>query len=132
MAAPHNVQAYSDAVEDRNADAIRQLILASEFILLNIQGEDDEEEGMGALTADIEDMPVLVAFSSEENAATFVGAVSEMFEDEEEVQGFLVEGDSLLDYLPEDYGLLMDPETDDVVLIPVDISKHMHIVEEEG
>jgi len=125
MAAEHNVEAYATAIEAKDAAALRALILASDFILINVPGEDDDEEGMGALTADIDDTPVLVAFSTEDHAGTFVGAMSDMFDEVDEVHGFLVEGDALLEYLPEDYGLLIDPETDDIQLIGVEIAKHI-------
>lgn len=125
MAAEHNVEAYATAIEAKDADVLRTLILAGEFILINVQSEEDDEEGMGALTADIDDTPVLVAFSTEEHAGAFVGAMSDMFDEADEVHGFLVEGDALLEYLPDDYGLLIDPETEDIQLIGVEIAKNI-------
>ncbi len=102
----------ADAVANRDASALREQIVAREFILISVQEEDDgEDDGMGALTADVDDQPVLVAFTSEGHAERFVSAMSEIFDGSEEVEGFLVEGNALLEYLPEDYGLLFDPET---------------------
>ena len=108
----------ADAVASRDAAAIREQIVTMEFILISVQEEDDsEDDGMGALTADVDDQPALVVFTSERHAERFVSAMADIFEGSDEVQGFLVEGDALLDYLPEDYGLLFDPETDDAHLV---------------
>ena len=129
MSEKPNVPADADfaaAIEARDGSRLRELVLAGEFILINVQtDDDDEEEGVGALTADLDDQPVLVAFTSEAHAGTFVGAMSELFEESDEVQGFLVEGDALLEYLPDEYGLLLNPETDDPQLIDAALSQQM-------
>ena len=128
MSDKSNVPADADlatAIEARDGNRLRELVLAGEFILINVQSEDDEEEGVGALTADLNDQPVLVAFTSEAHAGTFVGAMGELFEESDEVQGFLVEGDALLEYLPDEYGLLLNPETDDPQLIDAALSQQM-------
>ena len=107
------------AIDQRDAGLVRQQVLAREFILINILDEEEEEddEQMGALTAAIDDFEALVAFTSEENAGNFVQSQGEMFQDDDEVQGFLVEGDALLEYLPESFGLLINPETDEAKVI---------------
>lgn len=119
--------ALSAAIEDRDAPKLRQLILNGEFILINIQSEeDDEEDAMGALTAEIDDLPVLVAFTSERHAGAFVGAMGDLFEDSDEVQGFVVEGDALLEYLPDDYGLLVNPETESALVIDATLAAEVN------
>src|SRR6056297_2474756 len=122
MTAPLSDAQYADlvtAIDDQNAGKIRKILLGGEFILISVHDPEDpdDEEGVGALTADLDGEEVLVVFSSEEQAGAFVGEMTDMFDENEEVQGFMVEGDALLEYLPEDFGMLLNPETDDVQLI---------------
>lgn len=108
-----------DAVAERDAEKVRSLILAGNFVLISVSDSEDEddEENVGALTAEVGDFDVLVAFSSEQNAGTFVGQMGDLFEDEEEVEGVVVEGDAMLEYLPEGFGVLLDPETESACVI---------------
>ncbi len=120
-------------IVDRDAAAVRVQIIQREFILINVSdGEDDgeAEEEMGALTAEIDDFDVLVVFTSEENAGRFVEGMGELFEEEDEVTGFVVEGDALLEYLPEGYGLLINAECDGVQVIdPLLVSEILGITD---
>ncbi len=109
---------FLSAIEERDSAALRGLILAGEFVLLSVSSdEDDDEESVGALTAEIGDFEVIVAFTTEENAGAFVREMGELFEDEEGVDGVVVEGDALLEYLPEGFGLLLNPEIEDAAVI---------------
>ena len=113
-----NFSELFDAITQRDAVLARSLILANEFVLISISdGEDDDEENVGALTAEIGDFDVLVAFTSEQNAGAFVGEMDDLFEDEEGVDGVVVEGDALLEYLPDGFGLLLNPETDNASVV---------------
>ena len=106
------------AINDRDADQLRSLILAREFVMISVSGnEDDDDNSVGALTAELGDFEVLVVFTSEQNAGVFVREMSDLFENEEEVDGVVVDGDAVLEYLPEGYGILLDPEIEDVSLI---------------
>ncbi len=130
MPAPLSSDSYAElvaAISDQDAVAIKSLLASGEFILINVQSPEDEddEDAIGALTAELEDQEVLVVFSSEEHAGIFVTAQSDMFDEDEEVQGFMVEGDLLMDYLPEEFGLLLNPESDDVQLIPADLADEL-------
>lgn len=138
MAEPLTADLYADlvaAIENQNAESIKQLLANAEFILINVQGpedDDEDDESIGALTADLEDMQVLVVFSSEEHAGTFVSEMTDMFDPEEEVQGFMVEGDMLLDYLPEEFGMLINPETDDALIMTAALADELRPPEEEA
>jgi hypothetical protein len=106
------------AIDERDAAQVRSLILANEFVLISISdGEDDDDENVGALTAEIGDFDVLVAFTSEENAGVFVGEMGELFEEEEGVDGVVVDGEALLEYLPDGFGLLLNPEVEDASIV---------------
>ena len=95
----------------RDAGLLRRAILAGEFVLINVsQDEEDDEEGQGALTAEIDGFEALVMFTSEELAGEFVNGQEDLFGEDEQVEGIVVEGVALLDYLPEGYGVLVDPE----------------------
>ncbi len=107
------------AIIDRDPTTVRRQVLQREFILINVsdEEEEDEDEQMGALTAELEDFDVLVAFTSEQAAAHFVEAMADLFEDQDDVTGFVVEGDSLLEYLPENYGLLLNAESENSQIV---------------
>ena len=105
------------AINERDASQVRSLILAREFVLISVSGEDDDDESVGALTAELGDFDVLVVFTSEQNAGVFVREMGDLFENEEEVDGVVVEGDAMLEYLPEGYGILLDPEIESACVI---------------
>lgn len=138
MATPLSADLYADlvaAIENQDADTIKRLLADGEFILINVQGpedDDEDEESIGALTADLEDMQVLVVFSSEEHAGTFVSEMTDMFDPNEEVQGFMVEGDMLLDYLPDEFGMLINPETDDALIVTAALADELRPPEDES
>lgn len=113
------------ATTQRDASRLSSLINASEFIMISIAEGDQQEEAVGALTAEVSGFEVLVAFTTEENAGEFVRAQGELFEDGEDVDGVVVEGGALLDHLPEGYGLLVDPETDAAALIEPSLAEEI-------
>ncbi|TWU35955.1 SseB family protein [Novipirellula artificiosorum] len=121
MTTESNPSALDAAINDRDASTIRSLLLQLQFVLINIEDDEDDDESMGALTAEIEGEEVLVAFTSEENAGIFVEEMGDMFTDEDEVQGFVVDGETLLEYLPEDFGLLLNPETEQRNIIDTEL-----------
>ncbi|TWU00918.1 hypothetical protein [Stieleria varia] len=110
------------AIEAQDAPKIRDWIAGREFVLINVRDEgadEDDEEAVGVLTAEIEEQDVWVAFSSEPLAGHFVQTMPEMFSDDEEIEGYVVDGESLLLYIPEDVGLLLDPESDEPCLLSI-------------
>jgi len=107
-----NADRVRTAVADRDVSAISELVSEMQFLLIHVADSNDPEDELGALTAEIEDQPCLVAFTSEENASAFVQQHPDVFSEGEEVSGMLVDGATMLDYLGDDYGLLIDPETE--------------------
>ena len=87
------------------------------MLLSTTKSEEDDDGNIGAITAEIGDIEVLVVFSSEQAAGHFVHESGDLFQEDEEVDGIVVEGDSLLDYLPEGFGILLDPESDGAIVI---------------
>ena len=105
------------AINERDASQVRSLILAREFVMISISGEQEDDDNVGALTAELGDFDVLVVFTSEQNAGVFVREMGELFENEEEVDGVFVEGNAMLEYLPDGFGILLDPEVEGVCVI---------------
>ena len=98
------------AIEERDAATIRSLVLQSEFVLININHNEEDEDDVSTLTAEVDDFDVIVAFTSEKLAGEFVKSMDEIFDDAESVDGIVVEGETMLSYLPEEFGLLINPE----------------------
>jgi hypothetical protein len=71
--------------------------------------------------AEVDDFPVLVAFTSEDHAGEFAGAMSDLFDGDEDVPAFVVDGRNLLAHLPEEHGVLINPESDDCHILPPDL-----------
>lgn len=124
MSKPFNTNQYDKfitAIADHDVAGLRALILLGEFILISIHDEedenDDDDDSVGALTADLDGEEVLVVFTADEHAASFVNGMTDMFEESEEVQGFMVDGESLLEYLPKNFGMLVNPETEEAQII---------------
>lgn len=99
----------ADALEQRDAVLVRQLMAEAEFVLLSLPDEDDDEDAANVLSADIDDMEVLVAFTNEKAAEAFVQSMDEMYDEDDEIEGYVLQGDALLDYMPPDHGLLLNP-----------------------
>jgi len=112
-----------DVISRGNVPEIHSTILASDFVLISTSkvGENDDDT-IGALTAEIEEVEVLVAFTTEENAKMFVNAMAEFFEEDESVDGIIVDGAAMLDYMPEGYGLLLDAELETNTLMAPNVT----------
>lgn len=112
---------FASLIAIRDADSLRQLLLASEFVLISVSNADeegdDDDDGYGALTAEIDGFEALVVFTEEQLAGTFVRDQDDIFGEGEEVEGIVVEGDALLEYLPEGFGMLVNPEFEDASVI---------------
>jgi len=112
----------TDAVDQRDAVLVRQLIDGAEFVLLTLPDDEaDDEEGANVFSTDLDGMELLVAFTNEKTAGDFVNTMEELFEDDDEIEGYVLDGDALLQYMPPDYGLLLNPESDDSLVIDLDL-----------
>jgi excinuclease UvrABC helicase subunit UvrB len=85
-------------------------------------GSEEDEEGSGALTAEIDGEDALVVFTNETLAGQFVKEQEDLFEDSEEVEGLVVDGEALLEYLPEGFGMLIDPEVEESAMIEPELA----------
>ncbi len=101
------------AIEAGNKTAILDWIRAEQFTLVSLS---NDEESLSAMILETEDFPALVAFLSSDHAEQFVDSISDQIEGEE-VDLFEVTGEDLLAPLSSEFGLLINPESDDAVMI---------------
>ena len=62
-------------------------------------------------------MNLVVAFTNESAAGDFVHSMEEIFEEGDEIEGYVLNGDALLEYMPPEHGLFLNPESDDSLVI---------------
>jgi len=113
-----NCQILREAISQHDIAAITRLITESQFVLIHLAddppGNGGEktaaEELLGALIASDEGSDYLVAFSNQKNASRFVELRSDLFENDSEVSGFWVDGRTMLDYLDDELGILLNPD----------------------
>ena len=115
-------ESIQQAVADREVNQLLSLIKDNEFILIS-NSEDDEGQNFGAFVAEIEDMEALLVFSTNEVAKSFVDDADTMIAADDEIDGIIIEGEALLQYLPKDYGILLDAESDDALIIEPELIK---------
>lgn len=101
------------AIEAGNKTAILDWIRAEQFTLVSLS---NDEESLSAMILETEEFPALVAFLSSDHAEQFVDSISDQIEGEE-VDLFEVTGEDLLAPLSSEFGLLINPESDDAVMI---------------
>jgi hypothetical protein len=111
----------AELIDDRDAASIAKALHNREFTMIEVEGDEEGEE-KGAMVAQMEDFDVVVAFSSEEQASEFAQEMPDLFEDET-VDGFLIDGYSLFTELPEDIGLIIDPESEHCCVLDPDLVK---------
>ncbi|TWT97489.1 SseB family protein [Neorhodopirellula pilleata] len=110
-----NHRAFHDAVEQNDIAKLTRQIVGHQFLLIHLADESDQannDEILGALTAEYQGMDYLVAFSNQEHASEFVERRTDLFDGESEVGGFWVDGQTMLDYLDDELGLLINPDSD--------------------
>lgn len=103
-----NTNECRTAIQQRDAASLADCLMAHSYVLIHLRDEDDSDE-LGALTAELDGSPYLVAFTGQSSAAEFVELRADLFGDDE-VGGFIVDGETLLDYIAEGYGLLLNAD----------------------
>ena len=101
------------AIETGDKPAILDWIRSEHFTLVSLS---NDEESLSAMILETEEFPALVAFLSSDHAEQFVDSISDQIEGEE-VDLFEVSGEDLLAPLSSEFGLLINPESDDAVMI---------------
>ncbi len=120
-----NGRSFQDAVARHDIASITRQLVESQFVLIHLGDESESDEALGALTASSGDHDYLVAFSSQKHASQFVEARSDLFESESEVGGFWVDGRTMLDYLDDELGILLNPDGDGHRQIEIDLIREI-------
>ena len=102
-----------EAIEAEDKEAIMTWIRGEQFTLVSLSNDEDS---LSAMSLETEEFPALVAFMSSEHAEEFVDSIADQIEGEE-VNLFEVSGEDLLTPLAKEFGLLINPESDDAVMI---------------
>lgn len=108
----------AEAMSGGDKQAIDRWIRNEQFTLVALaeDAESEEEGALSALVVETEEFPAVVAFMSSEDAQRFVDSIADQIEGES-VNLFEVDGDALLQPMSEDFGLLINPESDDAIMI---------------
>ena len=114
-----------DAAEDNDIGVANKVIRSGEFILLqqisDASGEADEDEdgNFSVVLAEIDDeVAAVVCFSNKDSAQLFVEEIADDIPAGRELPAVVLDGDTLLDGLPEDCGLLVNPGTENECYFP--------------
>ncbi len=107
-----NSRNFQDAISRHDIASLTRQWVSSQFVLIHLADETESDEIVGALTANCDGNDYLVAFTSQKHASRFVEVRSDLFESEAEVSGFWVDGRTLLDYLDDELGILLNPDSD--------------------
>jgi hypothetical protein len=106
-----------EAIENEDRQAVLGWIRGEQFTLVSLS---DEEDALSAMILETEEFPALVAFLSTEQAEEFVDSIADQIEGDE-VDLFEVAGEDLLTPLAKEFGLLINPESDDAIMISPDL-----------
>lgn len=115
----------ADAAEANDSVAASLVIRGGEFILLQQidpesgEVEEDEEGNFSVVLAEVDDEDVaVVCFTNSSAAANFSKEISEDLPEGHSLPEVTLDGETLLDGLPEDCGLLVNPGTDNECYFP--------------
>src|SRR6185503_20653491 len=106
----------NDAITRDDASQVAAIIAHQEFTLIETP-EDSEEGSRAAMTGEVDDFPVLLAFTSGQHASKFADTMPEINQDDGGVPGFIVDGNNLVTNAPDGFGLLLNMESDDVIVV---------------
>ena len=112
---------FAEIVEQEDPARIAAVMQKMDFTLFQVEGESDADE-YEAMTAEVDDNPVLVAFTSEEHAGQFAGAMPDLFDQDQDAPGFVIAGKELMAGLPAEFGVLFNPESDESCLLPSELA----------
>jgi DNA-directed RNA polymerase subunit RPC12/RpoP len=111
---------FAGAVDRGDAAEIARLFLKRDLTLVKAP-DDSGDGGASALTAEIDETPMVVAFTAEEPIRAFAEAVPDLLDADGTLPAFGVSGADFLSNLPDGFGVLLNPESDDSTVIPPDL-----------
>ncbi len=105
----------ADAAESNDAVVAASIIRSGQFILLQQidvetgEVEEDEDGNFSVVLAEVDEDTAVVCFTNSAAVASFAEEIAEDIPEGHELPTVVVDGDTLLDGLPEDCGLLINP-----------------------
>ncbi len=114
----------ADAAEANDATVAENIIRSGEFIVfqqIDVESGEVEEDGEGnfsVVLAEVDEELAVVCFSNQEAADQFAIEIGEDLPEGTELPAVMMGGDMLIDGLPEDCGLLVNPGTDNESFFP--------------
>lgn len=97
-----------EAIAGGDAAEIGRFLRGQEFTL--IEAASHEDGGKSPLVGDINDVPVLVAFTSSQHAAQYASKYPDTLDEQGLLPAFVVGGENLLEFLPQGFGVIFNPE----------------------
>ncbi|MCA9133035.1 MAG: hypothetical protein KDA45_07760 [Planctomycetales bacterium] len=114
----------ADAAEANDAATVEGIIRNGEFILFQQvdmesgEVEEDSDGNFSVVLAEVDDDLAVVCFSNAEAAKLFAHEIADDLPEGQELPSVTLDGNTLLDGLPEDCGLLLNPSTDTECYFP--------------
>ena len=114
----------ADAAEANDANQAEHIIRSGEFIIfqqIDVESgeiEEDDEGNFSVVLAEVDEDLAVVCFSSQDAANNFAKEIVDELPDGRELPSVVMDGNMLLDGLPEDCGLLVNPGTDNESYFP--------------
>lgn len=114
----------ADAAEANDAGVAESIIRSGEFIVfqqIDVESgevEQDDEDNFSVVLAEVDEELAVVCFSTQDAADNFAKEIAEELPEGRELPAVLMDGNMLLDGLPEDCGLLVNPGTDNESYFP--------------
>ena len=114
----------ADAAEANDATVAENIIRSGEFIVFQQidmesgEVEEDDDGNFSVVLAEVDDELAVVCFSSQEAADNFAQEIGEDLAEGQELPAVMMDGNMLIDGLPEDCGLLVNPGTDNESFFP--------------
>jgi hypothetical protein len=114
----------ADAAEANDATNAANIIRSGQFILLQQidmesgEIEEDDEGNFSVVLAEVEDETAVVCFTNPNAVANFAAEIAEDIPEGHELPAVVLDGNDLLDGLPDDCGLLVNPGEDTECYFP--------------
>ena len=115
------------AIDDGNASDIATFFHQRDVIL----AENPEESGDGgraAMIAEVDGFAAVVAFTSTDHARTFAEEVPEVLDEEGGLRTFEVSGADFLLGLDDEFGVMLNPESEDNIVLPPDLVQKVKLI----
>ena len=114
----------ADAAEANDATVAENIIRSGEFIIfqqIDLESgeiEQDDEGNFSVVLAEVDDELAVVCFSNQEAADLFAKEIGSDLPEGRELPAVTMDGNMLIDGLPEDCGLLVNPGTENESFFP--------------